>query len=182
MQNLKNKRAGWAVLLIIASAAVAATVLVGTGAAAKSNLTYVNVGAAAFVPQNSNPLCVYTRTGYSGKLVDQFDDCEFVAHIDLPDGMKIGSITAYYNNAYANGRFRFEANDDLGNHDDLVTDFLDGSAGDEGGAVCDGSDNCSAIWDLNEKVNNNTTHYGIWFEALDDDFVVYRFKIKLKQG
>ena len=53
MKNFKGKRAGWAVLLTIASAAVAATVFVATGAAGKSSLTYVNVGAAAFVLEDS---------------------------------------------------------------------------------------------------------------------------------
>ena len=178
VKNLKSKRAGWAVLLVVASAAVAATVFVGTGAAGKSNLTYVNVGAAAFVPQSSS--CVdYTHDGYSGQLVDG-DGCSYVAHIDLPDGMRIGSITAYYNNGDNNGLFRFQANGDTGGFTNLVSDFLDGSAGEEGGAVCDGSDNCSAIWDLNEKINNNTTHYGIWLGSEGSDFILYRFKIKVK--
>jgi len=180
MKGLRSRRAGWAVLLTIAAAAVAATVFVATGAASKSNLTYVNVGAAAFVPETSD--CVdYTHDGYSGALVDG-DACTYVAHIDLPDGMRIGSITAYYNNGDGNATFHFEANDDVGDHVDLVDDSLDGSAGEEGGAVCDGSDNCSAIWDLNERINNNTTHYAIWMPVEGSGFILFRFKIKLKQG
>ena len=177
MKSLTSKRAGWAVLLIAATAAVAATVFVATGAAGKSNLYYVNVGAAAFIPESSG--CIdYRHNGFSGELQDQ-DGCDYVAHIDLPDGMKIGSITAYYRNVFANATFRFEASDDVGNHTDLVDDSLDGSAGEEGGAVCDGSDNCHAIWDLNWAVINNTTHFGIYLDA-NSDFILYRFKIKLK--
>jgi len=180
MQNLKNKRAGWAVLLIVATAAVAATVFVATGAAGKSNLTYVNVGAAAFVPE-SDPFCVdFDRNGYSGALVDG-DGCDYVAHIDLPDGMKIGNITAYYNNTDSNAVFHFEASDDVGGHNNLVDDSLDGIAGEEGGAVCDGSGNCHAIWDLNTMVSNTSTHYGIFLDTFPGPgFVLYRFKIKLK--
>jgi hypothetical protein len=168
------------VLLIVAGITVAGTLLVGTGAAGKSSLTYVNVGAAAFVPENSG--CVdYTHNGYSGALVDG-DGCTYVAHIDLPDGMRIGSITAYYNDGDAPGAFRFEASDDVGDHVNLVDDNLDGSAGEEGGAVCDGSDNCSAIWDLNTKITNTSTHYGIWLDGDVDGtgFILYRFKIKIK--
>jgi hypothetical protein len=185
-------RAGRAMLLVVAIVVVAATVLVGTGAAGKSNLTYVNVGAAAFVPQNSSIVCDYNHDGYSGELTVPGTDqpvrlqpqpgtCDFVAHIDLTDGMRIGSITAYYNNGGGDASFRFEANDDFGNHSDFVDDDLDGSAGDEGGAVCDGSNNCNAIWDLNSTVNNNTTHYGIYLNV-DAEFILYRFKIKLKNG
>jgi hypothetical protein len=178
MKSLKNKRAGWAVLLIVATAAVTATVLVGTGSAAKSNLTYVNVGAAAFIPEGDG--CIdYDHNGYSGALEDH-DVCTYVAHVDLPDGMKIGSITAYYNSDDGTGNFRFEANNDVGGHHDLVADSLDGSAGEEGGAVCDGDNNCSAIWDLNDKINNNTTHYGIYLASEASDFILYRFKIKVK--
>jgi hypothetical protein len=199
MKNLKGKRAGWAVLLTIASAAIAATVFVSTGAAGKSTLTYVNVGAAAFVLEDSTcggitppastlharlarPLkSDFTHDGYSGALVDS-DGCQYVAHIDLPDGMRIGSITAYYNDADAPADFRFEASDDFGNHNDLVDDSLDGSAGEEDGAICDGSDNCWAIWDLNEKITNTSTHYGIWLDGDVDGtgFILYRFKIKIK--
>jgi len=199
VKNLESKRAGWAVLLVIAVTAVAATVFVSTGAAGKSSLTYVNVGAAAFITEDS--ACGVTppptaptlharlaqqaghdfnHDGYSGALVDE-DGCDYVAHIDLPDGMRIGSITAYYNNDEADATFRFEASDDFGNHDDLVDDSLDGSAGEEGGAVCDGSDNCWAIWDLNEKISNTSTHYGIYLDASGGTgFVLYRFKIKIK--
>ena len=105
-----------------------------------------------------------------------------MAHIDLPDGKKIGSITAYYNDGDAPAAFRFEASDDVGGHVNLVDDNLDGSAGEEGGAVCDGSDNCSAIWDLNQKITNTSTHYGIWLDGNIDGtgFILYRFKIKIK--
>jgi len=181
MKSLKSRRAGWAVLLTLAGAVIAATVFVSTGTAGKSTLTYVNVGAAAFVPESSG--CIeYTHNGYSGALRDT-DGCDYVAHIDLPDGMRIGSITAYYNDDDAVANFRFEASDDFGNHDDLVDDSLDGSAGEEGGAVCDGSDNCWAIWDLNEKISNTSTHYGIYLDADTEPccgFVLYRFKIKIK--
>jgi hypothetical protein len=190
MKSAKRTRAGRGVLLVVASVVVATTVLAGTGAAAKSNLYYVNVGAAAFVPQSSSIVCDYNHDGYSGELTTPASDqpvrlqpqpgtCDFVAHIDLPDGMKIGSITAYYNNGDGDASFRFEANDDVGGHVDLVDDDLDGSAGDDGGAVCDGSSNCHAIWDLNNTVNNNTTHYGIYLNV-DAGFILYRFKIKLK--
>ena len=179
MRNLKSRRAGWAVVLTVATAAVAATVFVATGAAGKSNLTYVNVGAAAFVPENSG--CVdYTHNDYSGALVDG-DGCNYVAHIDLPDGMKIGSITAYYNNDGGDASFAFQTNDDVGDHVDLVNDDLDGVRGEEGGAVCDGSANCRAIWDLNTPISNNTTHYGIILAA-NSGFILYRFKIKVKSS
>jgi len=180
VKNLEGRKAGWTVLLTVASIVVAATVFVATGAASKSNLTYVNVGAAAFVPEHSG--CVdYNHDGYSGQLVDG-NGCGYVAHIDLPDGMKIGSITAYYNDADADAFFRFEASNNTGGHNDLVNDDLDGSAGDEGGAVCDGSDNCSAIWDLNEKITNTSTHYGIYLNTggTGPGFILYRFKIKVK--
>ena len=203
MKSLKSKRAGWAVLLTVATAAVAATVFVATGTAGKSVLTYVNVGAAAFVLEDSTcgsvtpvPITIgasasnrparlarplqrdFNHGGYSGALVDT-DGCDYVAHIDLPDGMRIGSITAYYNDGAADADFRFEASDDVGNHIDLVDDSLDGSAGEEGGAVCDGSANCHAIWDLNTPISNTSTHYGIWLDA-DAGFILYRFKIKIK--
>jgi hypothetical protein len=181
MKSLKSKRAGWAVLLTFATAAVAATVFVATGAAGKSSLTYVNVGAAAFVPETSG--CVdYNHDGYSGALVDG-DGCDYVAHIDLPDGMKMGNITAYYNNTDGNADFRFEASNDVGDHNDIVDDSLDGTSGDEGGAVCDGDGNCSAIWDRTNLVTNTSTHYGIWLSATCPEgcgFTLYRFKIKLK--
>jgi hypothetical protein len=181
MKSLKNRRAGWTVLLTVATAAAAATVFVATGAAGKSNLYYVNVGAAAFVPESSG--CVdYDHDGYSGALVDH-GGCLYVAHIDLPDGMKIGSITAYYNNGLDNADFRFEASNDIGDHTDLVDDELDGNAGDEGGAVCDGDDNCAAIWDLNWAVLNTSTHFGIFLDTYErGGFTLYRFKIKLKNG
>jgi hypothetical protein len=179
MKSLKSKRAGWAVLLTVAGVAVAATVFVSTGAAGKSNLFYVNVGGAAFVPESTS--CRDdNHMNYSGALVDG-DGCDFVAHADLPDGMKIGSITAYYNNGADDADFRFEASDDFGNHVDLVDDALDGNAGEEGGAVCDGSDNCAAIWDLNNKITNTSTHYGIYLDAGQGiGFILYRFKIKVK--
>jgi hypothetical protein len=197
MKSLKSKRAGWAVLLTVASVVVAATVFVATGTASKSVLTYVNVGAAAFVLEDSTCGTVtitapasnlrarlarplrrdFTHGGYSGELVT--DACDYVAHIDLPDGMKIGNITAYYNNDGGDATFRFEASDDVGGRVDIVKDSLDGSAGEEGGAVCDGSANCRAIWDRTMIVNNNTTHYGIFLSA-DAGFILYRFKIKVK--
>jgi hypothetical protein len=198
MKSLKSKRAGWAVLLTVGSAAVAATVFVATGTAGKSVLTYVNVGAAAFVLEDSTCGTVtieapastlharlarplqreFTHNGYSGALVDT-TGCDYVAHIDLPDGMKIGNITAYYNNDGGDATFRFEASDDTGGRVDIVDDALDGSAGEEGGAVCDGSANCHAIWDRTLLINNNTTHYGIFLSA-DPGFILYRFKIKVK--
>jgi hypothetical protein len=202
LKNLKSKRAGWAVLLTVATAAVAATVFVATGAAGKSTLTYVNVGAAAFVQESSvcstdggivgaptsnlkarlaRPLRRdYTHGGYSGELVT--DACTYEAHIDLPDGMKIGNITAYYNNTGGDATFHFEANDDAGDHVDIVDDGgLDGIAGEEGGAVCDGSANCHAIWDRTGPVSNTSTHYGIHLVA-DAGFILYRFKIKVKSS
>jgi len=178
MQSFKNKPAGWTVVLVIASLVVAATVFVATGSAGKSSLTYVNVGAAAFVPESSSCIA-YNHSDYSGALVDN-DGCDYVAHIDLPDGMKIGNITAYYNNDDANAAFRFEASNDTGGHDDFVDDDLDGSAGDEGGAVCDGDHNCWAIWDLGGiPIMNTSIHYGIFLRT-GPGFILYRFKIKVK--
>jgi hypothetical protein len=161
--------------------AIAATVLVATGTA-KPNAINVNVGAAAFTPGSSNTDCGYLHRSalgisYSGSIKELLDDCDYVAQVDLPDGVRIRSITAYYNDAEARGTFAFQATDDVGGYTDLVRDYLDGSAG---GAVCDASHNCSATWFLDRAVNNETTHYGIDWEGIDSNLVVYRFKIKLQ--
>jgi hypothetical protein len=178
------RRAGWALLLVGAIAATSAMAFVATGNAKKASFSYVNVGAAAFTLEaNGNSNCTYRHRAvsgeaYSGRIVELYDDCDYVAHVDLPDGMRIASITAYYNNADADGRFRFEANDDVGDHVDLAGDDLDGSAG---GAVCDGSDNCSATWQVAQDVNNETTHYGIDWEGDEIGLIVYRFRVTLEK-
>jgi hypothetical protein len=182
MKGLKNRRAGWTAVLVVASAAIAGTVFVATGTAGKfatgtagkSKVTYVNVGGAAFNPNDSD--CSSYEYNGSGEL-EATNDCDFGAHSDLPDGAKIVSITAYYRNQNGDATFRFQANDDVGAHVDLVNDSLDGSAG---GAVCDVDNHCAASWEVaNQEVNNNTIHYSIYLDA-QDDFFLYRFKIKLK--
>ena len=180
------KRTRWMVLPVFAAAALAATLFAASGNAKKDAFTYVNVGGAAFTQEsNLNANCTFkhrTSSGaaYSGAITELYDDCDYVAHVDLPDGMAIVDITAYYNNADADGTFRLEAHDDVGSFVELAGGQLDGT---EGGAVCDGNSNCSATWVVGQKITNKTTHYGIDWEGDEDPgFLLYRFLIKLRKN
>ena len=102
-----------------------------------------------------------------------------MAHIDLTDGMKIGSITAYYNNGGGDATFRFEANDDLGgglpiSSTTAWTAAPATTAGPSATAPITGAPSGTSTRPI-----NNTTHYGIYLDA-SSGFILYRFKIKLK--
>jgi hypothetical protein len=165
------------ILLAGAFAYLLATAFAGPGGAASSaaqaSLKYVNVGGAEFQPDFS---CTggtdFDYGEYSGDIVAH-NDCIFEAPASLPDKGKIASITAFYKPGDSSAGFHLEANDDFGDHVDLVTGTLDDC----------GTEFCSRTFQLDPKavVNAASTHYGIYLpvDFNTSDFVLYRFRIEL---
>jgi hypothetical protein len=165
------------ILLAGAFAYLLATAFAGPGGATNSAATgalkYVNVGADEFQPDSS---CVggtdFDYDGYSGAL-NVTNTCTFEAPASLPDKGKIASITAFYTPADGSASFHLEANDDTGDHEDLMEGTLDDC----------GTTNCSRTFVLDPKavVNAASTHYGIYLPVSPgtSEFVLYRFRVEL---
>jgi hypothetical protein len=165
------------IVLAGAFAYLLATAFAGPGGAARSvaqaSLKYVNVGADEFQPNSS---CVggtdFSYDGYSGGL-NVTNTCTFEAPASLPDKGKIASITAFYEPADGSASFHFEANDDFGDHVDMVEGTLDDC----------GTQFCSRTFQLDPKavVSAASTHYGIHLPVSpgSSEFLLYRFRVEL---
>jgi hypothetical protein len=165
------------IVLAGAFAYLLATAFAGPGGAAssvaKANLKYVNVGADEFQPDAG---CVggtdFDYDGYSGA-IEVSSSCTFEAPASLPDKGKIASITAFYSPTDGSASFHLEANDDFGDHVDLVTGTLDDC----------GTEFCSRTFQLDPKavVSAASTHYGIYLPVSPgtSEFTLYRFRVEL---
>lgn len=178
MKAGKRFRKSIVVALIAAGALtyLLATTFAGSATSATMTTTYVTVAGGAFQPQSSS--CFdFNHDGYSGAIQD-FDECQYVAGVQLPQGAIVTGVSVFYDsNGNSGSDLHLEESDNLGNHNDIA-DFTNMPVCEIGPGACVASKIGSQL--ISPDVDNFHRSYAIWWDNDDCcDMVLFNVEIRL---
>ena len=155
----------WLVVGLIAAGAMTyllATTFAGsaTGAQSQSTTTWITVSGSGFIPE-SDDCFDYDHDGFSGLINDQ-DECEYVADVTLPHGSTVREVHAYFDADGQEANLHLEENDSDGDHTDIANISMDNCEVSDG-HPCIASD----FHPDSPGVNNSHHSYGLWLNVND---------------